>query len=282
MVKRAAIAPAVDHVPGTWRLLYFDAPNRGEQVRVLFFLAGVSFDDVRLKYPEGLSPYTKAALGEASPLLGTDMCPAVTAPDGTHCVETADIMRFVGKRVGLAPASEAQEELAMTRCLMAQEILNEVFYKLLKPMTVQHIARTDLCCLLRPLFTGLLGGGAATTHRPVAFLRAKLPVLEEALTGSGGPYFSGASLTYESVALFAVLREALAFSCFAGATELAAYPNLAEFMDLMEHKASGWIERRVREHQLGYANTVEYFAVTNSPFRRSGAKDTDGAVRKSS
>ena len=37
----------------------------------------------------------------ASPLLGTDLCPAVTAPDGTHCIETADIMRFIGQRVDL-------------------------------------------------------------------------------------------------------------------------------------------------------------------------------------
>ena len=27
----------------------------------------------------------------------------MTAPDGTHVVETSDIMRFVGQRVGMAP-----------------------------------------------------------------------------------------------------------------------------------------------------------------------------------
>ena len=28
------------------------------------------------------------------------------SPTGTHCVETADIMKFVGERVGMAPPAE--------------------------------------------------------------------------------------------------------------------------------------------------------------------------------
>jgi hypothetical protein len=38
-------------VPGRWRLLYFDAPTRGEQVRLLFTAAKVDFDDEKLDYP---------------------------------------------------------------------------------------------------------------------------------------------------------------------------------------------------------------------------------------
>ena len=57
---------ALPHTPGRWRLIYFDAPTRGEQIRVLFALAGVAFDDVRVRpFPSGLDPYKKAALGEA-------------------------------------------------------------------------------------------------------------------------------------------------------------------------------------------------------------------------
>ena len=57
-----AIRPAIAHMPGSWRFIYFDAPNRGEQVRQLFFLAGTDFTDVRVHpYPEGLDPYKKAA-----------------------------------------------------------------------------------------------------------------------------------------------------------------------------------------------------------------------------
>ena len=57
---------ALPHTPGRWRLIYFDAPTRGEQIRVLFALAGVAFDDVRVRpFPSGLDPYKKAALGDA-------------------------------------------------------------------------------------------------------------------------------------------------------------------------------------------------------------------------
>ena len=34
---------------GKWSVYYFDAPNRGEQVRLLLVLAGVPFNDVRFK-----------------------------------------------------------------------------------------------------------------------------------------------------------------------------------------------------------------------------------------
>ena len=40
---------------GRWRVVYFDAPNRGEQLRLLLILAGVEFDDERIeKYPGGI------------------------------------------------------------------------------------------------------------------------------------------------------------------------------------------------------------------------------------
>ena len=34
----------------------------------------------------------------------------------------------------------------------------------------------------------------------------------------------------------------------------------------MGDKLGGWLELRVAEHQLGIANTVDYFARTNTPF----------------
>jgi hypothetical protein len=37
-----------------WQLLYFDAPTRGEQLRLLFKAAKTEFKDVRLEYPRGL------------------------------------------------------------------------------------------------------------------------------------------------------------------------------------------------------------------------------------
>ena len=78
--------------PGQWQLLYFDAPTRGEQLRLLFRLAKQPFDDVRLVWPSGIAPYKHAALGDASPLL-FDQCPMVTSPDGHHIAQTLSVAR---------------------------------------------------------------------------------------------------------------------------------------------------------------------------------------------
>ena len=63
---------------GTWRLLYFAFPTRGEQLRLLFKAAGVDFEDVRIEaFPRGLDQYRRAAMGKraaaARPTRG--LCP---------------------------------------------------------------------------------------------------------------------------------------------------------------------------------------------------------------
>ena len=45
-----------------WELIYFDAPTRGEQLRMLFHASGVEFIDRRLAYPSGLDAYKHGAL----------------------------------------------------------------------------------------------------------------------------------------------------------------------------------------------------------------------------
>ena len=46
LLMGVSVPPAVPHTPGSWRLLYFDAPNRGEQVRQLFALSKTPFVDL--------------------------------------------------------------------------------------------------------------------------------------------------------------------------------------------------------------------------------------------
>jgi len=266
MGKLAAVATAVAHTPGTWRLLYFDAPNRGEQVRQLFVLAGTPFVDVRLKYPEGLNPYKKAALGDASPLLGTDLCPAVTAPDGTHCVETADMMRFVGQRLGLAPSPDSPSDAkAMELTLLAQHTMNTVFYPLLKPMIVRHIFETEVFGLFSWVSRALVGKESTYLETPSLKLEEAMQSFELALEVGGGPYVCGAELSYADVSIFAILNEVLAFKCF-GKARLQPYPRLGSLLAELEGRTQLWVDHRVREHQLSLHNTVEFFACTNTPF----------------
>lgn len=261
-----AIRPAIAHTPGTWRLIYFDAPNRGEQVRQLFFLAGTVFTDVRVHpYPEGLDPYKKAAMGDDSPLCGTDLCPAVTAPDGTHCVETSEIMRFVGQRVGLAPApNSAADAKAMEVCLAAQSCLDRVFYGLLRAMIVQRILGSELFGTLY-WARGFLGG-KVDMGPPTTALEETMQAAEAALVASGGPFVCGEALSYADVSLFAVLRECLEFRCFDSTALLGRHPKLSAMLGMLRERTQPWIDRRVRENQLGIPNTVDYFVATNTPF----------------
>jgi len=256
-----SVSPYVgtEHTPGTWRLLYFDAPNRGEQVRQLFFLSRTPFTDVRLApYPQGLDPYKRAAMGDDSPLLGTDKVPAVTAPDGMHCVETSDIMRFVGRRVGLAPpVNSAEDILATDVCTLAQEIMNEVFYALMNQMCVRKI----LGCM-----AWLVNGPESDyLELPRQKLRESMAAIEATLQISGGPYTLGAALSYADVSVFAILNEVLSLACFDRFTLLIAHPRLSALLDNIGVQMAAWIEFRVRRYQLGHWDTIEFLAATNTP-----------------
>lgn len=263
-----AASVETSHIPGTWRLLYFNAPNRGEQVRQLFIFSKTPFTDVRLApYPGGLDPFKKAALGDASPLLGTDKVPAVTAPDGTHCVETSDIMRFVGERVGMAPAAGSVDDTtAREMCLLAQEVMNEVFYGLLMPLVVNEIAGW-MAFILN-------GSCSAYVEKPAQKLYEALAKMEATLRSSGGPYILGATPCYADISIFAILNEVLAYKCFNKSELLSAHPKLLALLDNVGSKMKAWIDFRVREYQLGISNTIEFFAATNTPIpwnKKAGA-----------
>jgi len=260
------VVPAFPQCAGMWRLIYFDAPTRGEQVRVLFAVSGTPYQDVRLNpFPQGLLPYKRAAMGEASPLCGTDQCPAVTSPDGTqHCVEASEIMRFVGQSVGLAPvADSAAEKTALAMNLVGQRVLNEVFYPLLKPMVVGHILAGTLATPFRRL---LAGSQASYLPRPALALSQILEQIETTIRDSGGPYVCGAELSFADVSLYTNLNLVLEFRCFASMDLLSAHPKTAAMLAAVDVKARGWMEQRVRDHQLGYRSVIEFFAVTNTPF----------------
>ena len=261
----ADVAPVVHHEPGTWRLLYFDAPTRGEQIRVLFTLMKTPFVDVRLTpFPEGLDPYKAYAMGSASPLCGSDLCPAITAPDGTHCVETVDIMRFVGTSLAHWPEQGSLDDgKSMKYCILAQELLNQVFYPLLRPMIVNRIMSTELFGLLklaRPLLQPAFNDGRRwRDFIPPA--RAKLVAIlgdvEHGLRESGGPYLLGERLSYGDASIYTNLEECLAYACFDRRALMQAHPRVDAFMKTVGRLAAEWMRKRVREHQMGIRSTVE-------------------------
>jgi glutathione S-transferase len=258
---------STNHTPGHWRLLYFDAPTRGEQIRLLFKVANIPFDDVRLEFPKGLIPYKTATMGDQSPLLGTDKCPAVTSPEGEHCVETADIMRFVGKRLGLAPESEEEGARAVELTLVAQKVLDEVFYPLLLPMVYQNILDNELWRTLRWVGPFVTGGAAAIKKRK-AKLQEFLTQLEYELEikPASGDYFFGERLTYADVAVYSALAQCFGYQCFDQTELIQNRPKLSAFMDELSSKTSDWFDERTREHQGGHSEFIDYIATVKSPF----------------
>lgn len=265
----APVRPAVAHVPGTWRVLYFDAPNRGEQVRTLFAIAGVSFHDVRVSpYPSGLDPYKQAAMGDASPLCGTDMCPAITAPDGTSMIETADIMRFVGQKVGLAPREgSAEDAKAIEMCSLAQTVLDKTWYPLLMRAAVKDVFARGLGFGLQHVAPRLmLGKESASVSGASANLHQVLEKTEGCLAASGGPFVNGAKICFADVALFDTLSKALELEWFDRSALLAKHTKCAELLQRVRDKAAPWLEKTRRDHMAGQATIHEYLSATNTPF----------------
>lgn len=90
------------------RLIYFDAPvSRGEECRLALHLAGVDFDDVRLKQEDW------AALKRQTPY---GAMPVLELPGHPPLAQTNAILVLIGRRHGLHPSDDfeaAQHEAMM-------------------------------------------------------------------------------------------------------------------------------------------------------------------------
>lgn len=213
-------------------MLYFSAPTRGEQLRLLFKVAKQPLEDVRLAFPAGLVQFKHSTLGDDSPLL-FDQCPTVTSPDGVHVSQVAAAMQFAGRRLKLAPADDAADARALSLTLFSEEIRINVFYKLLIPAVVCAFLRRKFCGIL--CCCAFLVNLVFRTSKVRRSLRPKLELLESALRGSGGDYFCGSALCYADVALVDCVRESLAMPGFNRAEELRDFPKLAAFLSRMEN-----------------------------------------------
>lgn len=114
-----------------WRVIYFDAANRGECLRLILACQGVPFEDLRLEFPQGLAPYKSAVLGDASPL-AFDLAPVVQhATDDDTCVNianTAAAAQYVGLSTGLAPSDAVALSLATSATISIQEMYDQLYY----------------------------------------------------------------------------------------------------------------------------------------------------------
>ena len=239
---------------GQWEVLYFDAPTRGEQMRLLLAYAGLNFKDTRLKkFPSDLDPYRHAAMGDDSPLL-FDQCPMVRSPDGTTVVQAAACMQYIGRWCsqhmvaeglrGLAPEDPAIDARCLSLTLFSEELRNSVFYKALMPEAIKHVLGSVCCgffCCLRMCIPccgcGRHGSKIRRTfHEKIKLLDTALRTARTIPKCGTGPYFCGQVVTYCDVALLDCIREILALPMFDRKHDLADFPRLASWLERMESR----------------------------------------------
>jgi len=188
--------------PNVWRVMYFETPTRGEQLRLLFWLTGTSFEDVKLpKFPDDLDPYRSSILGDNSPL-AFDRVPLVQY-NGTSIVQVAAAMQFVGEKLGLVDDTpEARAETAMLM-LGSEEMRNTVFYPVFQAINditakcqETNMSSTEMMMKileLKPQFLHLVPYDQWMGHFE-RYLRRR--------GESNGPFLLGNKISYVDVALY--------------------------------------------------------------------------------
>lgn len=152
------------------KLTYFDAPGRAEPIRVALRIAGLPFEDVRLKHPEFAEKKQQGALPLGSvPVLEVD---------GVAITQTAAILRYVARLsdAELYPADPFRALLVDS----ALDTMNDTLSHALTPSMFERDIEKKLA--MRVEFV----------QGP---LRRAYGYLENLVKTSGGPFLAGQKLS---------------------------------------------------------------------------------------
>lgn len=189
------------------RLTYFDAPGRAEPVRIALALAGLPYEDRRLKYPEF------AALKEqgAFPLGSVP----VLEVDGVAVVQTAAMLRFVAQLggTGLYPSDPKSAFLVDS----AIDTLNDTVSHALTPSLFERDMEKKLA-MRKALAEGPL--------------KRALTYLEGLCALNQGPFLTGSALTIADILLGTTVQQYRSGTLDGlGPEVLEAYPRLRALGD---------------------------------------------------
>jgi glutathione S-transferase len=190
------------------RLTYFDAPvSRGEECRLALHVAGVAFDDNRVKLADW------PALKPTTPF---GSLPVLELPGQPPLAQSNAILTLLGRLHGLHPTDlyeAARHEAIMQHC---EDLRTQLGPTLRMAEAQKKAVREELAANYLPLW-----GRNAEKHIPEA-----------------GPFFQGAKLHVVDIKLFAVLRwfksgalDHIASSIFDG------YPKLSRVHDAVRDDA---------------------------------------------
>jgi len=190
------------------RLIYFDAPvSRGEECRLALHIAGVDFDDVRIKSADW------PALKEQMPY---GAMPVLELPDHPPLAQSNAILVLIGRRYGLHPTDDFEAARHEAMMQHVEDLRAGVSPSLRMKDAEKQAAREKLA-------TGFLPAWARYAEKNIP----------------GGPFFAGAKPHVVDLKLYMAVR------WFSGgkvdhipATIFAGYPRLMAVHDAVrDHPA---------------------------------------------
>jgi len=181
--------------PERYELFYWPTiQGRGEFVRLAFEDAGADYVDVaRLPAAEGGGPGAVVKLLRDESLDEPPFAPPIVRVGDALVAQTANVLLFVGARLGLAPADEKGRRWAHQLQLTIADLVDEVH-------DTHH-----------PLGTSLYyeDQRPEAKRRAAQFLEARLPkflaYFERVLTRNGGEHLVGGATSYVDLSMFQVL-----------------------------------------------------------------------------
>jgi glutathione S-transferase len=200
------------------RLYYFDAPvSRGEECRIALHLAGVDFEDVRVKREDWPALKTTVPFGAL---------PVLELPERPRLAQSNAILVYVGRRWGLHPKDDF--EAARHEGILA--------------------AVEDLRVLIGA--TNRVAEPAEKKKARETFAQTALPgwaANVEAQIVGPGPFFGGAVIHVADVKLFNMARQLLAGTLdHVPPSVIAGYPKIMRLHDAVKDHpgVKAWFERK--------------------------------------
>jgi glutathione S-transferase len=206
-----------------YRLYYWPGlQGRGELVRLALEEAGAQYDDVARK-PEAEGGGARAIMRMMKETSGfAPFAPPILEHDGLVLAQAANVLAYLGPRMGLAPESDADRHLALQLQLTIADLWSEAH-------DTHH-----------PTSNGLTYEDQrdAALARSTAFREARMPkfftYFERAATARPGPHIFGNAVSYVDLSLFQTVRGLEYAFPKATARLLAGMPALAQLAAQVE------------------------------------------------
>ena len=182
-----------------WRVIYFDAPNRGEQVRLLLHLVGQPFEDYRMAFPHGKTPLMSISdAGDQAPM-AFDLCPIVQHGEISIGI-VPGCMLYIAEHFNLVPSNINGRSLCAGLVDASEMMRDDVFYG--KPIGYFNRAKARKMpgTFSHEVYHKWLGHFER-------FLRNKEAGNEPLLKGYdlNGPFFFGKNIYYPDISIYDTL-----------------------------------------------------------------------------